>query len=95
MGPSKYVTITDMKYNAMPTSDPTLKPWVKDLSRVGVVLAQLLTQSCSFVISDQSTKSSIDFFKQVHAQRGYDHDDIDIGVSPMITTASTVDKLEK
>lgn len=43
MGPEKYVTITDMKYNAVPITDAALKPWVGDLHNVGVILAKLLT----------------------------------------------------
>lgn len=39
MGPEKYVTITDMKYNAVPITDAALKPWVGDLHNVGVILA--------------------------------------------------------
>jgi len=39
MGPEKYITVTDMKYNAVPITDASLKPWVKDLSKVGVILA--------------------------------------------------------
>jgi len=35
MGPKKYLTVTDMKYNAVPISDVSLKAWTKDLSRVG------------------------------------------------------------
>jgi hypothetical protein len=35
MGPKKYLTITDMKYNAVPVTEASLKSWTKDLSRVG------------------------------------------------------------
>jgi len=39
MGKTKYLTLTDMKYNAVPITDAALKPWIKDLSQVGIILA--------------------------------------------------------
>jgi len=43
MGTEKYISLTDMKYNAVPVTDPSLRPWVKDLHKIGVMLAKLLT----------------------------------------------------
>lgn len=63
MGEKKYLTYTDMKYNAVPVTDKTLAPWLKDMNKVGEVLAKLLARSCDFVISDESKKSTLYFYK--------------------------------
>lgn len=52
-----------MKYNAVPVTDKTLAPWLKDMNKVGEVLAKLLARSCDFVISDESKKSTLYFYK--------------------------------
>jgi len=35
MGPTKYLTYTDMKYNAVPITDKRLSPWLGDMDKVG------------------------------------------------------------
>lgn len=66
MGPTKYLTYTDMKYNAVPVTDKKLSPWLKDMHKCGEVLAKLLARSCDFIISEESKTSSLFFYKQVH-----------------------------
>jgi len=63
MGPTKYLTYTDIKYNAIPITDKKLAPWLKDLHKIGVVLAKLLARSCAFIISEESKKNSLYFYK--------------------------------
>lgn len=39
MGATKYLTFTDMRFNAVPLKDNRLAPWPEDMHKVGVLLA--------------------------------------------------------
>lgn len=63
MGPDKYLTFTDMKFNAVPETDSKNAPWLEDMNKCGEVLAKLLSEDCAFVISEESKKCSLEFYK--------------------------------
>jgi len=54
LGEQKYLTFTDMKYNAVPIEDKSRAPWLNDMHLCGILLAKLLATNCDFVISDES-----------------------------------------